>query len=151
MGLIGTFRWPYTEPGANAHVVKGRKSTNVDVRSTDVLPLEMQARQNVGMPVDLSCCRAIDVALTNAEKGPARVGVLLTDRTKPSRPFVSLGAKTMEPAEDGAPAKQVVEFTIPQHATIRSFNEIVVMFDRGPQGRRRGAKVAVESFTLEPW
>lgn len=144
------FRWPHTDPGPNAHVVKGRKSTDVDVRSTDVLPLEMQARQNVGMPVDLSCCRAIQLALITADPLPVRVGLVLRNRSKPGRPFVMLGAKSIEPATNGTPVKQVLAFAIPEHAVIRNFNEITVIFDRGSQGRRRGAKVAVESFTLEP-
>ena len=31
------------------------------------MPLRMEAHQNLGLPIDLDCCREIDMKVTNAD------------------------------------------------------------------------------------
>ena len=66
---------------------------DVNVRSTDWLPLMMEAHQLLSSSIDLKCCREIDVSITNADNRPGRIelGVVLTDSRQTGEAFAVSG------------------------------------------------------------
>src|SRR6266702_261820 len=144
-------------PGPKAHVARGR-STDVNVRSTDLDPLMMEAHQKLGVPIDLSTCGEIDVDLTNADTriGEIDLALLLTDSTAPGRPGqllhgLPIASSELDPIPaNRAPVKETLRFTIPHPATVRRFDEITVAFRLAPRHGRAGAKISIDSFELMP-
>jgi hypothetical protein len=123
----------------------------------------MEAYQNLGSSIDLSCCSEIDVAITNADIRPGKISlsILLTDSNslgKPSRNFesINLGERVIpssEPAQipmNRPPVNEVLHFPISTSATMPQFNEITIIFLPAPERSRAGAKVSIQSFTLVP-
>ena len=61
--------------------------------TTDQRPLSMEGLQKLNHPLDLGCCRAIQVAIENADRYPDTVALetLLIDSQAPGQPVQSLG------------------------------------------------------------
>jgi hypothetical protein len=161
-GQYWYFKAPSKRPGPRAHVAHG-KSTEVNVRSSDFAPLLMEAYQNLGSSIDLSCCSEIDVAITNADIHPGEIalGILLTDSNslgKPSRNFESmnLGERIIPSSESAQislnrpPVNEVLHFPISTSTTMHQFNEITIIFLPAQERSHAGAKVSIQSFTLVP-
>ena len=150
------FKAPLTAPGAHAHVTFG-KSTEATVRSTDRMPLRMQAHMNLGMPIDLSCCREINVTVTNADNRAGRIdlALVLSDTESPTGRSVTLGdapvlsSETMR-ATARAPITETLHFRVPPAAPIHRFDEINVILQPSAERSHFGAKIAVDQFELVP-
>jgi hypothetical protein len=155
------FKAPENKPGPRSRVARAR-ATDVNVRSTDWAPLRMEAHQNLGMPIDLSHCSEIDVAITNADTRPGAIALALrlTDSTTPGKPSQEIGEQPIASSEIAqiplarAPVKETLRFPIqrsaPRSATLRQFNQIAVVFRPSAQRARAGAKVSIDSFELVP-
>ena len=152
------FKAPLTDPGPKAHVMFG-KSTEAKVRSTNWMPLRMEAHQNLGLPIDLDCCREIDVTVTNADNGAGRIDValVLTDTDSPGRRAMNLGDQPVvssESAHGKEPVTETLKFTIPPSHSgvgpVRRFNEINVVIQPPAERARMGSRIAVEQFELVP-
>jgi hypothetical protein len=152
------FKAPMTEPGAKAHVTVG-ESTKANVRSTNWMPLRMEAHQNLGLPIDLDCCREIDMKVTNADNRAGRIDIalVLTDSASPGgrrlmlddEPVVSsLGAGAA--ALDRAPVTETLRFVIPKTTRLLRFDEIDVIVQPSVERAKLGSRVAVEEFELVP-
>lgn len=156
------FKFPYRRPDPRAHIAHG-KATDVNVRSTDSQPLMMEAHQNLGLPIALSCCREIDIAVTNADTRPGAISLalVLTDSAAPGHPSKNLGTLPIPSSEADpmplarAPVHETLRFAIP-HSTVqrsaglRQFDGITVDFLLSPRHARAGAKVSIDSFELIP-
>jgi hypothetical protein len=151
------FKQPHTDPGTGAHVVH-KQATDVNVRSTNWLPLRMEAHQNLGLPINLACCREIDIALTNADNRPGSItlGVLLTNSEIRGIPAEDLGDQLIPSSEvdpmppSRAPVHELLKFRIPPHGKLRQFNAITLVFQPSRSRAQLGAKVSIQSFTLIP-
>lgn len=151
------FKAPARKPAREAHVAHG-KSTEVNVHSSDIEPLMMEAHQALGSVVDLRCCAALDLKVLNADKRPGAIelGVVLSDSTAPGKPSLYLGELPLPSSEplviphDRAPVEETLHFTIPKEAKYLGFNDITVVFHTAPFHARYGAKVAIQNFTLIP-
>ena len=156
-GQYWYFKAPSTRPGPRAHVAHGR-STYVNVRSTDSAPLLMEAYQNLGTSIDLSCCSEIDVAITNADVRPGTIalGLRLADSTSLGEPSHALGYRTIISSNTAPillnrpPVYEVLRFPIPRQPTIHRFDEITIEFLAARERARAGAKVSIQTFTLIP-
>lgn len=160
-GQYWYFKAPSIRPGPHAHIAHG-KSTEVNVRSSDLAPLLMEAYQNLSSSIDLSCCGEIDVAITNADTRPGKIslGIVLTDSSSSEKPiqnfqFLNLGEQPIRSSESAQismnrpPVDEVLHFLIPK-ASMRQFNEITIVFLPAKERARAGAKVSIQSFTLVP-
>jgi hypothetical protein len=151
------FKAPYTEPGPRAHVLH-RRSTDVAVRSTNGLPLRMEAHQNLGQTIALACCRELDVALTNADNRPGTIllGVVLTDTPAPGKPAMELAPHLIESSNvdpipaNRPPVQEVLRFPLPAHGKLRQFDAITLLFEPSRERAQLGAKVSIQNFTLVP-
>jgi hypothetical protein len=117
----------------------------------------MEAIQRLAKPIALSCCSELDVTIEDAEaeRGLTDLGVLLTDNTSPTKPTLLLGFLPAAPPgalPRGQPApesEEIVHFTIPPSRAVRRFDQItVILLPR--LDHWRGARIAIEGFTLQP-
>lgn len=156
------FKAPNHDPGLRPHVVRG-KSTEARIHSTDRRPIMMEARQSLGIPMDRSCCREIQVAITNADTSPGQIslGVSLVNSTLPTSSPIkgkaeTLGVKVIQSSEpqhfwiERTPVDEVLTFPIPSRGKFPQFNEIKVLFLPAPERSLGAPKVAIRSFRLVP-
>jgi hypothetical protein len=156
-GAYWFFRRPHRQPPPTSVVVRGTP-TEKGFRSTDRIPLLMQAHQNLGRLVDLTCCRAIELAISNADRWPGTVAIelVLLDSSRPDHPSLSLGRREVSssphwrPGESSAPIRETLTFDVPGNASLREFDEFVVLFHLGPIRADKSAKVAIDRFLLLP-
>jgi hypothetical protein len=129
-----------------------------DIHSTDRHALSMEAHQNLGTLIDLSCCGEIQIAIRNADRYPATVSLelIVINTTLRRRPFQSLGRSTVRSMrpwmlyDDRPPATEVLHFTVPGNARISRFDEIMVVFHLDSDRSFAAAKMGIESFVLVP-
>ena len=148
------FRSPGETPGPNARTTRG-DPLEVNVRSTDRTPLLMEAHQYLPDPVNLTCCREIQVVLRNdSSMGTLAVGLSLTDsRTKLSQ---SLGTRYVPhpPGDQGAAVTTAIEetlvFPFPHHSGIKTFDAMTVTLLPDAKHLTAGRKVAIDHFTMIP-
>ncbi|HKO20821.1 MAG TPA: hypothetical protein VJU82_18245, partial [Acidobacteriaceae bacterium] len=153
------FKWAGVPPGPKAHVAHGRPTdANINVRSTDLDPLVMEAHQKISRPINLEACGEIDVTVTNADTnaGEIDLGLMLSDTSLPAHPRQVLAARPLVSSmadpmpKDRIPVNEVLRFAVPRGAHLRRFDEITLRFMLAPRHNRTGAKVSVESFELVP-
>jgi hypothetical protein len=156
------FKAPNRDPGLRPHVVRG-KSTDANIRSTDRRPIVMEAHQFLGMLIDRSCCREIQVAITNADTSPGRISLLvsLVNSTLPNPSLIkgqaeTLGVKVIQSSEPQhfsikrSPVEEVLTFSIPPGGKFPQFDQIKVLFLPAPERSSGAAKVAIRDFRLVP-
>ncbi|HLJ78162.1 MAG TPA: hypothetical protein VKT75_12150 [Acidobacteriaceae bacterium] len=148
------FEPPDLAPDALAHVAHGRPTdAGVNLTSADGGPLRMQALEHLEKPIDLACCAELDVAVrdADAQAGGISLGVVLTDTAAHGEPTVVLGFQPV--ASSGAslrtPQDETVRFSLERARGLRRFDQITVVILPSQQFWR-GARVAIEGFTLEP-
>ncbi len=151
------FRPPREGPGLRAHVVHGTP-LGVNIRSTDFVPLLMEARQSLGAPIPLTCCREINVTIRNHDNIPGRIaiGILLTDSTSIGKPTLYLDQQPVMSTEPNnfsvksSPVQEVLRFPVPNHARIDRFDELTVIFFPETERAKAAAKIAIQEFELIP-
>jgi hypothetical protein len=160
---------PEKRPGPNAHQAHGTP-LGAAIRSTNDLPLVMDAHQPLGASIPIARCREIEVEIENHDDHPGSVAmaVLLTDGSAAGKselylgqqpiPAAEAGPSSIEPAPPGdlrrsmnvAGAMQSLHFAIPAVAKIRKFNEITVMMLPDTARSHEAPKIAVREFELMP-
>ena len=143
--------------GSRTHVAHGNPLI-LDIRSSDFVPLVMEAHQDLGAAVHLACCREIQVTIQNNDNIPGAIalGVLLTDSTSLGKPTLYLGQQAVISAEPGhfsfksSPALEVLRFAIPLRPKIQTFDQISVFVFPDAERARTGAKIAITQFALLP-
>jgi hypothetical protein len=141
----------------NAHVARGDPLT-VDVRSTNYVPLVMEAHQSLATAIPLTYCREIQVTIENHDNAPGVIslGVLLTDSIPLGKPTLYLDQEPIVSTEPGrfivksSPAIEVLNFSVPSRAKIQRFDEITVIFFPDSERPNTGAKIAIKQFELIP-
>lgn len=130
-----------------------------NIHSTDRHALSMEAHQNLGTRIDLSCCSEIQIAIRNADRYPGTVSLelIVVDTTSGRRPSQSLGRCTVHssvrpwmPYDDRAPTSEVLHFTVPPNARISRFDEVMVVFHLDSDRSFAAAKMGIERFVLVP-
>jgi hypothetical protein len=156
-GAYWFFRKPHQKPPPSSVVVRGTP-TEKGFRSTDRIPLVMQAHQNLGRLVDIACCRAIELAISNADRWPGTVGIelVLLDSSRPGAPWLSLGRKEVtstphwRPGDPGAAVRETLTFEVPAAAAVRAFDEFAVFFHLAAIRSDKSAKISIDRFVFLP-
>ena len=146
------FEPPDNEPGADAHIAHGLPTEpGVNLTSADGGPLFMRAQQHLTKAIDANCCAELEVAVENADAraGEITLGVLLTDTSAPGEPTAMLGFQSVAPAPPGHPVNETARFATDGAHRLRRFDQITVVV-LPSWGHWRGAKIAIEGFTLNP-
>jgi hypothetical protein len=149
------FRWPQTQPPPGSYVTRGSPLDSV-FRSSDHFALSMEAHQNFGTLIDLSCCSRIQLAIRSADpnSGYISLELVLTNTTLPGRPSVSLGKATiasaldLRPDEPASPVQGILNFDVPRFPAIGEFDEATILFHRTI--RTASARVAIDGFIFVP-
>ena len=150
-GVYWFYRFPAVRPPPTSVTLHG-KPEDIRFRSSGYVPLKMEAHQNLGKLVDLSCCSMIQVAIHNADRvdtsgqapGPNRVQLILANTTERALPPESLGMEPISGAEH-----QVLDFPLRPNPRIRQFDELTVRILRG-WTMSQSARISVERFVLVP-
>jgi hypothetical protein len=127
-------------------------------RTTDFTSMSMEARQNFGSLIDLSCCRAIELVISNGDRRPGTLAVelILSNTRLPGQPRQSLGILPVNstlrwfPGDDRPPVAEVLSFRLPAQSAIQSFDEAIVRFELKFPREQWSARVAIEKFRLIP-
>lgn len=127
-------------------------------KTTDFTPISMEARQNFGALIDLSCCRAIELVISNGDRRPGTVAVelILTNTRLTGEPSQSLGISPVNstlrwfPGDDRPPVTEVLTFRLPAQSAIQRFDEAIIRFELQSPRERWSAKIAIEKFRLIP-
>ena len=156
----GEYRY-YETPGlwipSQAHLAKG-SPLDVNIHSADWAPLVMEAHQQLAAPLDLACCREIQVSLRNADNRPGRIllGLVLTDTARPGKPSLILEPQPVLSSEatrfthKAAAEEEILSFVIPSQPKIGAFDEITILFFPDPERAALGSKISIDSFVLLP-
>jgi hypothetical protein len=151
------FQPPHRWPGRNPHEDRG-EPTGVNIRSTGLSPLIMEAHQSLGSPIDLACCRELEMDIRNGDNLPGNIvlAVILTDSHAHGQPSLTLSGQKVLSSEAGhffiksSPVEEKLHFPIPAQPKIQKFDEITVVFFPSPDRAIIGIKVAIEQFVLAP-
>jgi hypothetical protein len=156
-GVYWYFKPQDGHPRPDARRTQGDPA-KVNIRSTDFLPLEMEAHQKLGTSVSLDCCSALRLVIRNADDRPGEIAVeilLKNARTKDST-TLSLGTQTLASSREGkatlnrAPVDELLRFPIPRSIHQKQFDEIVVVLKPAAERSRAGAHIAIQQFELVP-
>ena len=127
-------------------------------KTTDFTPISMEARQNFGSLIDLSCCRAIELVISNGDRRPGSVAVelILSNTRLPGQPRQSLGILPVNstlhwfPGDDRPPVVDVLSFRLPAQSAIQRFDQAIIRFELRSPRQQWSAKIAIEKFRLIP-
>ncbi len=127
-------------------------------KTNDYTPISMEARQNFGSLIALSCCKAIELVISNGDRRPGTVAVelILTNTTLPGKPHQSLGIAPVNstlhwfPGDNRPPVTEVLTFRVPAQSAIQGFDEATIRFELRSPRERWSAKIAIEKFRLIP-
>jgi hypothetical protein len=151
-GQYWMFKPPQVAPPEGSYV---RRSSPLELSfmTTDQRALAMQALQKLDHPLDLSCCGAIQIAISNADRHPGTIALelVLIDSKGPGQPAESLGKRDVasRPEASAIPVTEILDFPVPR-AGIRKFDLIQVVFRLDFFRVDRSAKISIEHFTLVP-
>ncbi len=157
-GQYWMFKPPQAAPPRDSYF---RRSDPVALSflTTDQRPMSMKALQKLEHALDLGCCGAIQVTISNADHYPGTIALelLLLDTQSPGQLVQSLGKRDVlsrpdvKPFDDTVlPVTETLEFPVPGNARIHQFDEIQVLFHRAPFRNDRSARLSIEHFVLVP-
>jgi hypothetical protein len=141
-------------PGPNARTTRG-DPLKVNVRSTDRGPLLMEAHQHLSDPMDLSCCREMQIVFKNdVSLGALAVGLSLTDSQRKLSQTLGIKYVASSPADprpgNTSPVEETLIFPFPKRGIIKRFDAITVILLPDAKHLTAGRKVAVERFVIIP-
>jgi hypothetical protein len=154
-GQYWYFQPPYKSPGAEAHVFHDDPAV-ANIRSTNWLPLLMEAHENLGSSIDLARCRELQVYIRNGDNHPGSVvlGVILSNSNLPGKPSLSLGGQPVVSTQPShftiktSPAEEVLHYAIPARPRIDRFDQITIVFFPASERSLEGAKIGIQQFEL---
>lgn len=156
-GVYWVLRRPDRQPPPGAITMRGNPAFQ-SFRSNDSVPLTMEARQNLGVMVNVHSCEAIEVAILNADKykHTVRIELFLRNTALPGKPSVSLGvlpvlseARFRFPLP-GIVVEETISFPVPKTIALDEFDELQVRFETANLRADRSPRISIESFRLVP-
>ena len=156
-GAYRYFQPPDKAPGPNAQEAHGSPAA-MAIRSENSIPLAVEAHQRLGAEIELSECREIQIEIEDNDRDPGEVTmvVLLSDSSSPKKPATSLGGQLVVSNDPGhpnfrlSPSFKSLRFQIPNHPSIRKFDEITVELVPDVEHSLVAPKLAIEQFQLFP-
>jgi len=157
-GVYWIYRSPFDRPPPTSHVQEG-KPLSLSFRTTDHLPMFMEAYQKLGRAIDTKCCTGIQVAISSTDRYPGTIALelVLIDTESPPQPMLSLGSKAVTTwPRDGSsgngknPASEILDFLIPPYGPLQHFNIIKLIFHRDVLRRDTSARVSIDRFVFLP-
>jgi hypothetical protein len=137
------------EPGNSAHVTHG-DPLKAKIRSTNSLPVIMKAHQKLHEPIKLSCCSALKLDVTNADKRSGRILISVALQDSHTWWPVLLGAQVLPSSthELTSPVHDSITFPLPKTKRDYKVDELTVKIQTVGERSLVGTQVAVNGFTL---
>ena len=117
----------------------------------------MEAHQLLSDPIELACCREMQVVFRNdVSLGAFAVGLSLTDSHSKGKLSQTLGVKYVAPSPanqrpgNTLPVEETLIFPLPKQGVIKKFDGITVILLPDAKHLTAGRKVAVERFVIIP-
>lgn len=158
-GAYWYFKPPDQSPRPGAVIARG-DPTKKTIRSTNTLPLLMEAHQSLGLPIQMNSFSAIRLSIKSADHIPGAIyiDIRLRNISPKGIQSQSLGAQllpsTTHPITYASliaqPTDELLTFHIPHSTRLHQFNEITVAIEPAKTRNLVGARVAVQSFELLP-
>ncbi len=156
-GVYWFFKAPDLRLPKKPHEAHGTPEV-FNIHATDRHALSMEAHQNLGTLVDLSCCSEIQIAIRNADRYPGTVSLelIVINTSLRGRPSQSLGKNTVRSTrawklyDDRLPTNEILHFIVPANSRISRFDEVMVVFRLDSDRSFAAAKMGIESFVLIP-
>jgi hypothetical protein len=152
-GEYWMYRPPSSRPPAGSYFRRGSPATQA-FHTTDGRPLVMEARQRLEQALDLACCSAVELEVSNAEPkaGAVSAELMVRDRRQTGSQWGSLGQRDVlsTAGPKGRPAMESITFEIPADPVPRHFDEFRVVFHRRPEAADKSARIAIQRFVLIP-
>jgi hypothetical protein len=156
-GEYWLFRPPNVRPPQHSYFRKASPLTQ-SFLSLDRVPLRMEAHQKLEHAVDLRCCSAIQIEISNADRYPGTVmlELVLTNATQQGTQSLVLGTaevawwpRRSSRGPDGA-VSETLNFDVPRVTSLQEFNQIGVVFRLDHLRNDRSARISIERFVLVP-
>lgn len=150
-GVYWILRRPDVPPPKTSLVMRGNPAKRT-FTSNDYQPLWMEAHDNLGTPIDVRCCSAVKLELSDndARSNDVRVELVL-ENTRAKGRWMSLGTLPLATGTgESRPADRALTFALPRHTRIDEFNRLTVRFDLHGSHSYRSARIAIENFVLIP-
>ncbi|HEV2399058.1 MAG TPA: hypothetical protein VGS27_19085 [Candidatus Sulfotelmatobacter sp.] len=156
-GVYWFFKSPDEQPPAGSRQAHASPDA-VEIRSTDHRPLSIEAHDHLANLINLDCCNRIQIAIRNADRYPDTVSLelVLANTSRPHSPWLSLGRTMVNSTrewkiyEKAAPVSETLTFAIPSHRSLRSFDEVTVVFFLDRARADAAARIAIDHFVLIP-
>jgi hypothetical protein len=156
-GVYWLFKAPDKRPPDGSFRARGNPAAHTFF-TTDHTPLFMEANQNFGTLIDLSCCSRIEIAISNADRYPGSVTLelLLANTTLRGKPSQSLGSVEVKsiprwrPDDDGMAVPETLAFAVPSNTSLRKFDEVKIQFHLEAVRSETAAKIAIDRFVFVP-
>jgi hypothetical protein len=129
---------------------------SADIHSSDTIPLFMEAHQNLGGHIDLSCCAKIrlSVGSISSRAGTIALELRLKDTSLPGMSPLSLGKIVFPSSREQDPRRTPVEetmtFPIPRDFPLQRFDEITVAVHSASDWMLIGPRLSIKQFELIP-
>jgi hypothetical protein len=103
-------------------------------------------------------CSRIQIAIRNADRYPETVSLelILINTSLPGKPSQSLGRSMVQSTRpwslrgERPVAAETLNFDIPSNASLRRFDEVMIIFRLDAGRGEAGAKIGVDRFVLVP-
>ncbi len=130
---------------------------STEFRSTDLTPITMEARQNFGREIDVSCCGIIEIHILNGDRRPNTVAIELVLRNTrlPGQPLQTLGMQPVTSTlrwhrgDQRPPVPEVLSFRVPSASAIPKFDEAIMRFHLSSR-YGYSAKISIRKFRFIP-
>lgn len=142
-GVYWFYRFPQEKPPGNSIVMRSDPAKR-GFFTLDGTPLNMEARQNLGVEVTLAGCREIAMDVRSTERRRVWLELILVDTQSKGEPKEPLGRQLL-PGETTAAR---LRWVVPRQTDLRRFDEFRVRFHRQFGFGTKSAKVAIVRFVM---
>ncbi len=154
-GEYWMYRWQTynNRPPANSYFQRGSPA-DLSFRTVDNWPLQMEARQKLTQPIDLSCCGKVQMEIRNADKNAAGISLELF-AIDDNGGELSLGMTPVNSRPDTSkdppdPVAETLDFAVPVSPLVGMVQEFKVAFRRIRLHSGKSARIAIDRFLLSP-
>lgn len=156
----GPYRYvqpPNKLPGPNAHQAHGTP-LEFDIRSSNSLPVTMQAHQDLFGSIPVARCREIDVEIENSDNLAGRVSLalLLTSGSSTRGRTIFVGQQVIASTQPenfafkAAPVRETLRFVVPPSLAAERFGGLTVLLLPDIEHTFVAPRIAVDQFEILP-
>jgi hypothetical protein len=154
-GSYWFFQYPFVRPPFDSITAEGDPA-RIGVRSSNYMPLLMEAVQTLDEPIATAHLQRIQLAMRDVDPDPNTISIelILVDSSAWGHPLQSLGSQPLSgtPAIENATISHsdTLTFSVPANSHFRQFNEMRLIFRLATSRNEHAAAISIEDFVLVP-